>query len=371
MYEPSKDYYRILQVDPSAEPEVIKAAYRRLADKYHPDKNKSPNALDKMQKINEAYSVLGNNTKRTQYDNERLPPQSFQSSNTQKESQMLYKAEISRYNPALFVFLLDQSYSMSGQFGGQASGISKADGVADAINRMLSNLVIRCSDGEIVRDYFHISVLGYGAEQGQVTPALSGALKGKEIVPISEVGDYPARIEDRVIKQPDGAGGVIDMPVKFPVWFEPIAGNDTPMTKVINEARRIINTWISQPQHKDAFPPIVINLTDGESTDGDPLSPARDLTSLSTSDGQVLLFNCHISSVVSTPILFPENSSSIPDQYGKKMFEMSSRLTASMMNYGRKEGFILSDNSRGFVFQADLVDVIRFLDIGTRPAELK
>lgn len=369
MYDPSNDFYKILQVDPAAEPEVIKAAYRRLADKYHPDKNKSPNALEKMQGINEAYSVLGDSTKRTQYDSERQQAQYPQSKYTKKESKMSYTAEISRTSPTLFVFLLDQSGSMSGQFGGQTSGISKANGVADAINRMLSNLVIRCSQGETVRDYFHISILGYGAQSGQVAPALIGALAGKEVVTISEIGNSPARIEDRILKQPDGAGGVIDMPVKFPIWFEPVSGSDTPMAKAISEAHRIVKNWIAQ--HKDAFPPIIINLTDGESTDSDPLSPAKDLTSLETSDGNVLLFNCHISSVVSAPILFPESDSSVPDKYGKKMFEMSSPLTASMINFGKTQGFVIGDSSRGFVFQADLVDVIRFLDIGTRPVELK
>jgi curved DNA-binding protein CbpA len=72
MSPPIKDYYRILQVDPSAEPEVIAAAYKRLAFKYHPDTNKSPNAHYRMQEINEAYHVLNNPASRTEYDRARL-----------------------------------------------------------------------------------------------------------------------------------------------------------------------------------------------------------------------------------------------------------------------------------------------------------
>lgn len=64
----SKDYYKILQVDPSAEPEVIASVYKRLAQKYHPDKNKSPSATRRMQEINEAYEVLSDPVKRAQYD---------------------------------------------------------------------------------------------------------------------------------------------------------------------------------------------------------------------------------------------------------------------------------------------------------------
>ena len=62
------DYYAILQVDPRAEKEVIEAAYRRLAAKYHPDRNRSPEAAEKMKRINAAYDVLSNPEKRAAYD---------------------------------------------------------------------------------------------------------------------------------------------------------------------------------------------------------------------------------------------------------------------------------------------------------------
>jgi hypothetical protein len=62
-----KDYYKILQVHTSAEPEVIKAAYDRLARKYHPDVNRGPTATTRMQDINEAFEVLSNPEKRQRY----------------------------------------------------------------------------------------------------------------------------------------------------------------------------------------------------------------------------------------------------------------------------------------------------------------
>lgn len=66
-----KDYYRVLQVDPSAESEVVTGAYRRLAAKYHPDVYKGEDANRRMQMINEAYAVLSDPTKRKQYDQAR------------------------------------------------------------------------------------------------------------------------------------------------------------------------------------------------------------------------------------------------------------------------------------------------------------
>lgn len=68
-----KDYYRILQVHPEAESEVIAAAYKRLMRKYHPDVLPSelrndPKTLQKAKDINEAYSNLSNPGKRAEYD---------------------------------------------------------------------------------------------------------------------------------------------------------------------------------------------------------------------------------------------------------------------------------------------------------------
>jgi molecular chaperone DnaJ len=65
----SKDYYQILGVSRSASPEEIKKAYRRLALKFHPDKNPDdPAAAEQFTEINEAYEVLSNPEQRREYD---------------------------------------------------------------------------------------------------------------------------------------------------------------------------------------------------------------------------------------------------------------------------------------------------------------
>ena len=64
-----ENYYRILGVEPHASAEQIKEAYRRLAFKYHPDRNKAnPEASETMKAVNEAYAVLSNPAKRRQYE---------------------------------------------------------------------------------------------------------------------------------------------------------------------------------------------------------------------------------------------------------------------------------------------------------------
>jgi len=63
-----RDYYDVLGVSKDASKEEIKKAYRKLARKYHPDVNKEEDAADKFKEAKEAYEVLGNEQKRSQYD---------------------------------------------------------------------------------------------------------------------------------------------------------------------------------------------------------------------------------------------------------------------------------------------------------------
>ena len=67
----TEDWYEILQVHPTDEPEVILTAYRRLARKYHPDVSKSDQTTKMMTVLNLAYEVLGDPDKRAAYDLER------------------------------------------------------------------------------------------------------------------------------------------------------------------------------------------------------------------------------------------------------------------------------------------------------------
>ena len=63
-----RDPYRVLQVDPLAEQEVVDAAFRRLARKYHPDVNPAPEAAQLMAQIVAAYELLGDPGRRAAYD---------------------------------------------------------------------------------------------------------------------------------------------------------------------------------------------------------------------------------------------------------------------------------------------------------------
>jgi hypothetical protein len=276
----------------------------------------------------------------------------------------MYAAEISRANPTCFIFLLDQSGSMQDRIGG-ATGQSKSEVVADAINRLLSELAIKCAKEEGVRDYFHVAVVGYGASIGS---ALSDPA-GRDLIPLSEIAASPRRLEARTKRVPDGAGGLVDQEVRFPVWIDPVANNGTPMSAALSQAHSILATWLLA--HPDCFPPVVLNLTDGESTDGDPSISAAAVRDLASTDGNVLLFNLHVSSDSAPPVLFPDSDLSLPNDHAKSLFTCSSHLPPAMRAFAQQQGVAASEGTRGFVFNADVTSVVQFLEIGTRASDLR
>src|SRR5688572_6588816 len=98
----SKDYYRILEVGLNASASDIKKAYRRLAHKHHPDKNKGNKISEaKFKEIHEAYKVLSDEKKRQEYNhsrfdrqygfNKKTPPTPVNASAVLKKSQELRK----------------------------------------------------------------------------------------------------------------------------------------------------------------------------------------------------------------------------------------------------------------------------------------
>ena len=276
---------------------------------------------------------------------------------------MPYAAEISRTNPTCFVFLVDQSGSMEQPFAGQADK-RKADGVADALNRLLQNLVLKCAKADGIRDFFHVGLIGYG---GRVASVFGGPLAGQTLVPISKLANNPMRVEQRSRKIDDGAGGLLEQKFKFPVWFEAKPADKTPMCAALATAKKYLEGFLAQ--HAGCYPPLVINITDGEASDGDPLPVAQELQALASGDGNVLLFNAHSSDKRSSPLEFPGDGAALPDKFAKLLFRMSSPLPPKLAEAARSDGFAAGSQSRGFVFNADLVSIVRFLDIGTRVSQ--
>ncbi len=281
---------------------------------------------------------------------------------------MPYTADISRNNPACFLFLLDQSGSMAGALGGQP-GQRKMDGAADAINRVLDAVSQRCSQGMDVRDYFHIGVVTYTTDNsGRLVlgSALPGTSPEQPFLTISQVVDV-AEVEEKQVKESDGAGGMVEVTRKFPVWLRPETGYGTPMCEALSAASKALGEWTAQ--HPDSYPPMVINVTDGDATDGNPEPLALEIKALGTNDGNVLVYNAHLSEMSAMPVQYPANESDLPpDEYAARMFRMSSVFPDPVLELAGSMGLPVTEGSRGYVFNADMVALVQFLDIGTRAA---
>jgi hypothetical protein len=286
---------------------------------------------------------------------------------------MPYSAEISRTSPTAFIFLVDQSASMQEPFGGSEqrgdAAPSRARVLADVMNRLLHDLVLRCAKEDGVRDYFYIGVIGYGdAVEHLIQPAGGRGIAG--LIPISALAERPLRMEERtrVVKNRDG--NEVQRRVKNPIWFDPRARNGTPMCQALDLAAQSVRSWIDL--HPGSFPPVVVNITDGEATDGDPIRYATQLKSFATDDGEVLLFNIHLSASEDAPAVFPSAIEEVPAaDYARHLFQMSSVLPFAMRAAAEQEGYRTDLDTRGFVFNADPVSLVRFLEIGTRPAVLR
>lgn len=277
---------------------------------------------------------------------------------------MPYSTEISRNNPTAFLFAIDRSGSMSES---TSEGMTKAQMLSDVMNRLFSELILKCAKSEGIRNYFEIGVIGYDTSIGVVNP-LTKALADEWINPISLFETNPLRLEERKKKEPDGAGGIFERIVKFPVWFDPIAEGGTPMCSALQTAYDVLDYWCAT--HQDAYPPLFVHITDGQSTDGDPEELAKNIQQLSTNDGNVLVFNIHISSRGGKGVLLPSSVDGLPDSYAEKLFRMSSFLPSNMVAMAKNEQIPeVSSESRCFAYNVqDLATLVSLLDIGTRAA---
>ncbi len=255
----------------------------------------------------------------------------------------------------------------------------KCQELATVINAWLHNMAIRATGDKGIKDWLDVGVIGYRTDdKGEpiVGTALQGALADPAqnpaypLVSIATIGANPLRLEQFMQKIPDEeTGDILEVPAEMPVWVDPVAAGGTPMCRALYDAYQILDKWTTE--HKGSFPPIVINISDGESQDGDPIPYSESLRDLATDDGGVLLFNCHLSMTAADPFLFPASGEILPDELARVLFQMSSPLPEPMFRQAVAEGFELQPKARGMAFNADMVALLKFIDMGTRPAQLR
>lgn len=279
-----------------------------------------------------------------------------------------YTAQITRNTPTAFIFLVDQSVSMRRVTTLHGEEISMAEAVARIVNRQINELVLRCIKNDDVRHYYDIAVIGYGTE---AYSGWNGELADRDFVSPEELLQNPykkitVREEKRTRK-----GSVIKEGEKVQ-WLEARCdGHWTHMDKAFEKAKALLTSWMEKHHEKDCYPPTVINITDGifNGTSKDHmLQLANDLKAMFTNDGNVILFNIHITGSVADSIVFPISRQEVEhDAYSTTLYEMSSLLP---LRYNADISKVRNDadtNVRhsAMAVNADMSTLIQLMDIGT------
>lgn len=285
---------------------------------------------------------------------------------------MAYSQNWASYQPGCMIFLLDQSGSMAEQFG-QAQvgrGRRKCDMVATILNSFLNELVttniIPRPDGTSdVRPRADICVIGY--EGSNIGSVLGGALAGRDFVTLPELQTYPADIEMRKQKDVDDTGREYEIEVPFPIWVRPKAGGGTPMRAALQRGRDLAQYWAMN--HPDSYPPVIINVTDGAGTDGDPTGVAQEISQISTNDGQALLFSVHLTNLNAQPVLYPLSENELPnDKYARQLFSISSPIPEPgrvlLCTWLQRD---VPPGARGMIFNGDASSVRLMFNFASKP----
>lgn len=286
---------------------------------------------------------------------------------------MPYKQRWESTRPGCLIFLLDQSGSMSDPFGSNqiGAGKRKCDMVATILNSFLNELIItntiaQSDNTTIVKPRADVAVIGY--EGDFVGSALGGMLGNMDFVSLPDLLNNPLDIERRVKKEMDDTGQIIELPVPFPIWVKPVAGAGTPMCAALRHAQYLAQEWAEE--HSDHYPPVIINVTDGMATDGDPTPIAQDISQISTNDGEALLFNVHITDLNTSSAWYPASADELPnDRYARSLFFMSSLIPeTSHERLQQMLGRPVLAGARGLIFNGDAASVQNMFVFATVPA---
>jgi uncharacterized protein YegL len=157
--------------------------------------------------------------------------------------------------------------------------------------------------------------------------------------------------------------------IEAPIWIEPKAGGSTPMCAALRRARELASQWVMS--HPENYPPVVINVTDGQATDGDPTQDAYSLRQVRTSDGETLLFNVHITETRSMAVYYPASEGEVMnDKFARLLFSISSEIPESSRNLLAQQGTMLQPGARGMIYNGDALSVRQMFQFGTLAATI-
>lgn len=245
--------------------------------------------------------------------------------------------------------------------------LPKSEVVSMVTGRLIDELIMRSNREGGFRHYYDIAIVGYSGDRVY-------SLLGEELrfYPITELASRQVPRMVYVLNYHTLNDGDNTFSEVVSRWIEPYAQGSTPMCRMLREVTDLVEEWCSRKENRESFPPLVFNVTDGESSDGDYdmlRSAAHRLQSIATEDGNTLLVNVHLSSNTDyDPILFPnlgEVPLAIPNAH--LLMDMSSILPESLHPYVYE---CRSEFSKppyiAMSYNASVSELVAMLNIGTR-----
>ncbi|MFI3281393.1 MAG: vWA domain-containing protein [Rikenellaceae bacterium] len=286
-----------------------------------------------------------------------------------------YTQSITQRHRTLFVIAIDQSGSMVGELKVGGTVISKAEMVARVANELIAELVERSRRSDGVRNYYDISIIGYSNDR--VSSLLAPDSWSTPITALDQSCTEEVDVEREYIMA-DGSMQIFKEHVRR--WVMPHASGSTPIYETLLTVRDIVAEWCSKAENRDSFPPIIFNITDGESTDcsyDDIGEIASQIKSISTNDGQTLLFNIHIASNSSSKSLI------IPSLEEMAQWNECSRSALSQYNAAsilppifnealcQIKGVDAIEEARAMSYNCSATELITILNIGSISVKLR
>ena len=245
--------------------------------------------------------------------------------------------------------------------------MTRAEAVACLINQLLDELLGRMRRADRVRDCLDIALLEYAGDG--VVPLLS---PDGGFVPVAELLRRPVEVRPRHVLRRLPSGNQVAATIPQRQWIDAKASGNTPMRAAFDEAERLARRWCTHPAHRNSFPPIVINITDGEAsdcTDDELRRVCTQIRRLGTDDGNVLLFNIHVSTDSTSPaMVFP-----MPDElaranpYARLLAECSSIMPEAFDEAVRDfKGAGAVPPFYGMGYNTSIIELLSIINIGSR-----
>ena len=278
-----------------------------------------------------------------------------------------YTAQITRNTPTAFIFLVDQSVSMKRMTTLNGEQMSLAEAVARIVNNQINELVYRCIKTTEVRHYYDIAIIGYGHE---VYSGWNGTLAGRDFVSPEELKNNP--FKKIIVKEEKRTRkGTMVKEIEKVQWLSARCdGHWTHVHQAFDKAKALLDQWMQDHHEKDCYPPTIINITDGQfnhATREQIVQQANELKAMFTNDGNVLLWNIHITPNNLEQVMLPIGKEELKgDKYSELLYDMSSLLpTRYNQAISDIRGDAVDTRHVAMATNTDMSTLIQLMDIGT------